>query len=115
MADARSSMGWTSMCARVRLLTTFDDDEALAGMLRAGASGFVLNGVPAADLQQTVRVVAEGGAVARPERDEPRPRGLPRGACVTGSRRRRPGGADRPGAGGARPDRCRTDERRDRR
>jgi DNA-binding NarL/FixJ family response regulator len=43
-------------------LTTFDDDEALAGMLRAGASGFVLKGAPADDLQRAVRVVAEGGA-----------------------------------------------------
>jgi DNA-binding NarL/FixJ family response regulator len=43
-------------------LTTFDDDEALVGMLRAGASGFVLKGAPAEDLQRAVRVVAEGGA-----------------------------------------------------
>jgi DNA-binding NarL/FixJ family response regulator len=43
-------------------LTTFDDDQALAGMLRAGASGFVLKGVPAEDLQRAVRAVAEGGA-----------------------------------------------------
>ncbi len=46
----------------VLALTTFDDDEALAGMLRAGASGFVLKGVPAEDLQRAVRTVAEGGA-----------------------------------------------------
>lgn len=46
----------------VLALTTFDDDEALAGMLRAGAAGFVLKGVPAEDLQQAVRVVAAGGA-----------------------------------------------------
>ena len=46
----------------VLALTTFDDDQALAGMLRAGASGFVLKGVPAEDLQRAVRVVAEGGA-----------------------------------------------------
>jgi DNA-binding NarL/FixJ family response regulator len=43
-------------------LTTFDDDEALAGMLRAGAAGFVLKGVPAEELQRAVRAVAEGGA-----------------------------------------------------
>ena len=48
--------------APVLALTTFDDDEALAGMLRAGAAGFVLKGVPAEDLQRAVRVVAEGGA-----------------------------------------------------
>jgi DNA-binding NarL/FixJ family response regulator len=46
----------------VLALTTFDDDEALAGMLRAGASGFVLKGVPAEDLQHAVRAVAAGGA-----------------------------------------------------
>jgi DNA-binding NarL/FixJ family response regulator len=46
----------------VLALTTFDDEEALAGMLRAGASGFVLKGVPAEDLQRAVRVVADGGA-----------------------------------------------------
>ena len=43
-------------------LTTFDDDEALAGMLRAGAAGFVLKGVPAEELQRAVEVVAAGGA-----------------------------------------------------
>jgi len=46
----------------VLALTTFDDDEVLAGVLRAGASGFILKGVPAEDLQRAVRVVAEGGA-----------------------------------------------------
>lgn len=46
----------------VLALTTFDDDEALAGMLRAGAAGFVLKGVPAEELQRAVRVVAGGGA-----------------------------------------------------
>jgi DNA-binding NarL/FixJ family response regulator len=46
----------------VLALTTFDDEEVLAGMLRAGASGFVLKGVPAEDLQRAVRVVADGGA-----------------------------------------------------
>ncbi|HEY3951983.1 MAG TPA: response regulator transcription factor [Streptosporangiaceae bacterium] len=46
----------------VLALTTFDDDEVLAGVLRAGASGFVLKGVPAEDLQRAVREVAGGGA-----------------------------------------------------
>jgi DNA-binding NarL/FixJ family response regulator len=46
----------------VLALTTFDDDETLAGMLRAGAAGFILKGVPAEELQRAVRVVAEGGA-----------------------------------------------------
>jgi DNA-binding NarL/FixJ family response regulator len=46
----------------VLALTTFNDEEALAGMLRAGAAGFVLKQVPAEELQRAVRVVAEGGA-----------------------------------------------------
>jgi DNA-binding NarL/FixJ family response regulator len=46
----------------VLALTTFDDEEVLAGMLRAGAAGFVLKGVPAEDLQRAVRAVAGGGA-----------------------------------------------------
>jgi DNA-binding NarL/FixJ family response regulator len=44
----------------VLALTTFDDDDALAGMLRAGAAGFVLKGVPADDLHRAVRAVAGG-------------------------------------------------------
>ncbi|MCL2419609.1 MAG: response regulator transcription factor [Conexibacteraceae bacterium] len=44
----------------VLALTTFDDDEVLAGMLRAGAAGFVLKGVPAEELQRAVRAVADG-------------------------------------------------------
>ena len=46
----------------VLALTTFDDDEVLAGVLRAGAAGFVLKGVPAEELHRAVRVVAGGGA-----------------------------------------------------
>jgi DNA-binding NarL/FixJ family response regulator len=49
-------------CPAVLALTTFDDDEALAGMLRAGAAGFVLKGIPAEELQRAVRVVAGGAA-----------------------------------------------------
>jgi DNA-binding NarL/FixJ family response regulator len=44
----------------VLVLTTFEDDEILAGALRAGAAGFLLKGVPAEDLQRAVRAVAEG-------------------------------------------------------
>jgi DNA-binding NarL/FixJ family response regulator len=46
----------------VLVLTTFEDEEVLAGALRAGASGFLLKGVPADDLQRAVRTVAQGGA-----------------------------------------------------
>ena len=46
----------------VLVLTTFEDEEVLAGALRAGAAGFLLKGAPAEDLQRAVRTVAEGGA-----------------------------------------------------
>lgn len=46
----------------VLILTTFEDDEVLAGALRAGAAGFLLKGVPAEDLQRAVRTVAAGGS-----------------------------------------------------
>ena len=46
----------------VLVLTTFEDDEVLAGALRAGAAGFLLKGVPADDLQRAVRTVAAGGS-----------------------------------------------------
>ena len=44
----------------VLVLTTFEDEEILAGALRAGAAGFLLKGVPAEDLQRAVRGVARG-------------------------------------------------------
>ncbi len=44
----------------VLVLTTFEDEEILAGALRAGAAGFLLKGVPAEDLQRAVRMVAAG-------------------------------------------------------
>ena len=34
--------------------------EGVAGMLRAGAAGFILKGTPAEDLQRAVRAVAAG-------------------------------------------------------
>jgi DNA-binding NarL/FixJ family response regulator len=46
----------------VLALTTFDDDEVLAGILRAGAAGFVLKGIPAEDLQRAVQTIAAGDA-----------------------------------------------------
>lgn len=46
----------------VLALTTFDDDELLAGALRAGAAGYVLKDSSAEDLIRAVREVAAGGA-----------------------------------------------------
>jgi DNA-binding NarL/FixJ family response regulator len=52
--------------ARVLILTTFNLDEYVVEALRAGASGFLLKDVPAADLVSAIRVVAGGDAVVAP-------------------------------------------------
>jgi DNA-binding NarL/FixJ family response regulator len=46
----------------VLVLTTFDDDEVLAGALRAGASGFQLKDAPGEDLVRAAHAVARGDA-----------------------------------------------------
>jgi DNA-binding NarL/FixJ family response regulator len=51
---------------RVLVLTTFDLDEYVYEALRAGASGFLLNDAPAAELVHAVRVVAAGDALLAP-------------------------------------------------
>jgi DNA-binding NarL/FixJ family response regulator len=44
----------------VLALTTFNDDELLSGVLRAGAAGFVLKDSPAEELIRAVRAVGSG-------------------------------------------------------
>jgi len=51
---------------RVLILTTFDLDEYVMSALRAGAAGFLLKDVRAADLVHAVRVVAAGDGVVAP-------------------------------------------------
>lgn len=46
----------------VLALTTFDDDELLSGVLRAGAAGFQLKDAPGEDIVRAVRAVAGGDA-----------------------------------------------------
>ena len=50
----------------VLVLTTFDDDELLAGALRAGASGFLLKDSAAEDVVRGVLAVAGGQAMLDP-------------------------------------------------
>jgi DNA-binding NarL/FixJ family response regulator len=50
----------------VLVLTTFDLDEYVFGALRAGAAGFVLKDIDAADLLDAVRVVARGDGFITP-------------------------------------------------
>ena len=51
---------------RVLILTTFDADEYVHEALRAGASGFLLKDVLAADLLGAVKVIADGEALLSP-------------------------------------------------
>jgi DNA-binding NarL/FixJ family response regulator len=51
---------------RVLVLTTFDVDEYVFEALRAGASGFLLKDVPAAQLVTGVRMTAAGEALLSP-------------------------------------------------
>jgi DNA-binding NarL/FixJ family response regulator len=51
---------------RVIVLTTFDLDEYVFGALRAGASGFLLEGVEPTELVSAVRTVADGAALLDP-------------------------------------------------
>ena len=51
---------------RVIVLTTFDIDEYVYSGLRAGASGFLLKDVPAAELVSAIHTVIAGDAVVAP-------------------------------------------------
>lgn len=58
------------------LLTTFDDDEALARGLAAGAKGWLLKDVSFERLTEAVRTVAAGGSLVTPALTERVLRGL---------------------------------------
>jgi DNA-binding NarL/FixJ family response regulator len=51
---------------RVGVLTTFELDEYVFGALRAGASGFLLKDLEAADLLSAIRIVNDGEALLAP-------------------------------------------------
>jgi DNA-binding NarL/FixJ family response regulator len=51
---------------RILILTTFDLDEYVYGALRAGASGFLLKDVPAEQLVDGIRTVANGESLLAP-------------------------------------------------
>ena len=58
----------TDHLTKVLILTTFSDDEAIYGSLRAGASGFLLKHAAPHDLIAAIRKVAAGEAWIDPAR-----------------------------------------------
>lgn len=65
----RQIMSWAGPLGhgvRVLALTTFDLDEYVVEVLRAGATGFLLKDSPPAELLTAVEVVAGGAAVVSP-------------------------------------------------
>jgi DNA-binding NarL/FixJ family response regulator len=52
--------------ARVLVLTTFDDDDYVYAVLRAGASGFLVKDMALDDILTAIRVVAAGDALIAP-------------------------------------------------
>ena len=53
--------------SRVLVLTTFDEDELVAGALRAGASGFLLKSTAGRKLVDAVKAVVAGESLLAPE------------------------------------------------
>jgi two-component system response regulator DevR len=53
--------------ARVIILTSFPDEEAVFASIMAGASGYLLKNIKGLDLVQAVRTVAEGQSLLDPE------------------------------------------------
>jgi DNA-binding NarL/FixJ family response regulator len=67
LAATRHILGTAGMPpCKVIVLTTFDVDEHVYEALSAGASGFLLKDVPAAQLVHAIRVVAAGEALLAP-------------------------------------------------
>ncbi|MGW6917818.1 response regulator [Kitasatospora sp. NPDC054939] len=61
IATAEAFAGRIPSC-RVMMLTTFDDRAYVAGALKAGAVGYLLKNLPAAELARAVRLVHAGVA-----------------------------------------------------
>jgi DNA-binding NarL/FixJ family response regulator len=65
-ATRRLTQDPATASTRVLILTTFDADRYVHDALRAGASGFLLKDVVAADLLDAIRVVSAGEAMLSP-------------------------------------------------
>lgn len=65
--DATRSIVRASPHIGVIILTMFEDDDSVFAAMRAGALGYVLKGINHAEMVQTVRMAAAGGAVFSPQ------------------------------------------------
>jgi DNA-binding NarL/FixJ family response regulator len=52
-----------STATRALILTTFDDEEMVAGAIRSGARGYLLKSSPPERIKDAIRMVADGGTV----------------------------------------------------
>src|SRR6185437_15484227 len=59
-ADAIARIRRESPAARIIVLTTFDGDEDIFRALQAGAKGYLLKGMDAAELTEAIRAVYAG-------------------------------------------------------
>ncbi len=65
-ATAQLTADPITAATRVLILTTFDADQYVHDALRAGASGFLLKDVLAADLLAAIKIIAAGDALLSP-------------------------------------------------
>jgi DNA-binding NarL/FixJ family response regulator len=63
-ATVEISRRWPAV--KIVMLTAFDDEALVTRSLSAGASGYVLKGVSASELKDSLRAVAEGGGYVSP-------------------------------------------------
>ncbi len=79
--DAASKIAAACPATRIVMLTVSEDEDDLLAAMKAGASGYVLKGISARELEKVVRTVSAGDAYVAPslawgllrEMSEPRP------------------------------------------
>ena len=65
--DALAQLAALEPDHKILMLTMFEDHQSVFAAMRAGALGYVLKGINHAEMVQTVRIAASGGAVFSPQ------------------------------------------------